>query len=220
MKPQLDRTAIAPLARRLQACGDAWRRAADWVHPSWYLPLGLQAPDPASDTAVSRFCAAMGLAIPPAQAFDRPAHRLAALPPATLCRVLRARALLRHRPALRRCVEPALRRRLVSWLHPVVFETVLREAAQDMQRDDEGLPLPPCGPRPHPADTLAWEGFCLFERDAVWSDRALLHRLRLGFAQELCRPAALDEFPGARDGSAWVLQRLERFIPEATWLFG
>ena len=214
------------LARRLTAWQDALRRLPAWTHASWLAAAGLppqvSAPSPSPSNACSHaFATALGVGTPGAAAFEQAGHALALLPPALLCRVLRARALMRRRPALRRCLDPRLRQTLENWLHPVVFDLVMREAGdRDLPRDTDGMPLPP-GLSTHPAaDVLAWEGFCLFQQDGTWTDRHLLRLLRLGFPAGAQVALALHESPGARDGSAWVLQRLARFVPEAPWLHG
>lgn len=213
------------IAQRLQAYDDAIGRLPLWAHASWYAARGLTVPPAAgspqgSPATAPLLAVALGVGLAEAAAFDRPAHRLAALPPGLLCRVLRARGLLRRRPALRQCLDTAMRARLVDWLYPSVFEAVLRESADSLHRDATGLPLPPARLAAEAPDRLAWEGFCLFQRDGTWTDRAVLRLLRLGFPEAMPLPAGLDDTPGAPEGSAWVLRRLDRFVPEAPWLCG
>ena len=210
----------ARLAAWLRAHEQACRQLPSWVHASWYQPLGVMSPRSGDAVTAARLATALGLAPTSAPALEQAAHRIAALPSAFLCRVLRARGLLRHRRALRLSLDHQLRRRVMAWVHPVVYDAVLRESVNDLHRDVDGLPLPPSQIDAFPADNLAWEGFCLFERDGAWTDRAVSHRLRLGFPRDMPRPPSLEEHPGALDGTAWVLQRLNRFVPEAPWLFG
>lgn len=207
-------------AARLDAYGTALLQLPGWVHDSWYDSLGLGRPLPIGDVDGSCLAAALRVGIAPARAFRTAAHRLAALPSPLLCRVLRARGLLRRRPALRHCLDGALRARLVNWVHPAVFDAVLRESTEGLHRDAAGLPLAPGATGGGGADALAWEGFCMFERDGVWTDADLLRFLRLGFPVQMAPPLALDDYPGAGEGSAWVLDRLDRFVAEAPWLCG
>lgn len=216
------------LAQRLSAWQETLFRLPAWSHASWLAACGLPAHVPSMSMAMPpspalahAFATALGVGTPSGAAFETPGHALALLPPAQLCRVLRARALMRRRPALRRCLDPRLRQTMERWLHPLVFDAVIREAGdRDLQRDTDGMPLPPGLSTRPAADVLAWEGFCLFQQDGTWTDRHLLRLLRLGFPAGARVPVALHECPGARDGSAWVLQRLARFVPEATWLPG
>lgn len=212
-----DGLALDALAGRLVAYEERLQRLPQWLHASWLQDLGL----PPSTPAHPSLPAALGVGSIPAQVLEQSANGLALLPPACLCRVLRARALLRRRPALRRCVEPHLRRSMNSWLHPVVFDAVLLESPDDgLHHDTDGLPWPP-GPDAHDcADTLAWEGFCLFQQDSTWTDPQVIRLIRLGFATDAVPPPTLKERPGAAGGSAWVMERLVRFLPEAPWLFG
>ncbi|WPB57941.1 type III secretion protein HrpB4 [Xylophilus sp. GOD-11R] len=203
--------------QRFRSYAEALRQLPSWVHPSWRDSFGIGLAATTTPAGAARLAVALGVETPDAEAFDHAAHRIAALPSRLVCRVLRTRGLLRHRPALRRCLDQSVRGRLAEWVHPTVFETILRESSDGMERDADGLPLPGAEAVP---DSLAWEGFCLFERDGVWSERGLLQWLRLGFAKNLGRPSDLDDFPGARDGSAWVVQRLDRLVPEAPWLCG
>ena len=213
------------LAQRLSAWQETLRLLPAWTHASWLAACGLPVPAAVSlspsPSLAHAFATALGVGTPGAAAFETPGHALALLSPAMLCRVLRARALMRRRPALRRCLDPRLRQTMENWLHPLVFEAVIREAGdRDLHRDTDGMPLPPGLSTRPAADVLAWEGFCLFQQDGTWTDRHLLRLLRLGFPAGARVPLALHERPGARDGSAWVLQRLARFVPEAPWLPG
>lgn len=205
------------LAMRLQAYEECLLRLSGWVHPSWLPSIGFTSPV----SSHRLLPAALGLELVPAHVFELPGNCLALLTPAWLCRVLRARALLRRRPALLRCVEPRLRRSMLEWLHPVVFEAVLLESPETgPQRDIDGLPWAPCSGSDDSADALAWEGFCMFQQDGIWTHPQVLQLIRLGFASDAVAPPSLKERPGAPDGSLWVLERLERFVPEAPWLCG
>lgn len=205
------------LAGRLAAYEECLHRLPSWVHASWLQQIGLASPAAAHPLLP----AALGVAAVPAHVFDQSVNGLALLPPACLCRVLRARALLRRRPALRRCVEPRLRRNMHEWLHPAVFDAVLLESPDaGLERDIDGLPWAPGAQSQDPADALAWEGFCLFQQDNTWTDPQVVQLIRLGFATEAAAPPLLNERPGAADGSVWVLERLARFVPEAPWLCG
>ncbi|MCZ2498190.1 hypothetical protein GN316_15600 [Xylophilus sp. Kf1] len=215
------RLAVEAMAQRLVAYEDCLLRLPDWVHPSWLHGIGLPEGLPKSLRCGPSLAAAMGVAGVPAGVFDRAANSLVLLPPACLCRVLRARALLRRRPALRRCVEPRLRRCMDDWLHPAVVDAVVLEAPDDgLQHDIDGLPWAPGVDSQDFADALAWEGLCLFQRDRTWTDPQLNRLIRLGFAADAVPPATLHRQPGAADGSRWVLDRLGLFLPEAPWLCG
>lgn len=207
------------LATRLQAYGSVLRDLPEWVDESWCRSAGLDR-SPRWSGSFANLSVALGVGVPAASAFDSAAHRLATLAPALLARVLRSRALLRRRAALRHCLDEGLRRRLVAWLHPAVFSAVLKESVDDLHQDIDGLPVPLNQGLGEGVDILAWEGFCLFEGDGVWTDRALLRLLRLAFPVGQSPPAGLAAYPGAADGSAWVLARLDRFVPEAPWLCG
>lgn len=207
------------LALRLLAYERTVAEMPGWVHASWYEQLGLRQAPQGRDGAM-RLASALGVGVPQASAFDQPAHSVAVLPRPLLCRVLRARALLRRRPALRRCVDDALRRRLMNWLHPAVFSAVLRIPADARGRDVDGLPWPVLAGAGAPVDPLAWEGFCLFQAEGVWTDPALQCLLRLAFPMTLTPAADLAAFPGLACGGAWVLERLDAFVPEAPWLSG
>lgn len=210
-------SAIDTLAGRLLAYEECLRRLPQWVHAGWQQDLGL----PASIPGHPSLPAALGVDLIPAHVFEQPVNGLALLAPAGLCRVLRARALLRRRPALRRCVEPRLRRSMNNWLHPVVFDAVLLESPDDgLHHDVEGMPWPPGAAAQDAPDALAWEGFCLFRQDAAWTVPQVLRLIRLRFAPDAVVPADLMERPGAVDGSRWVMERVARFLPEAPWLYG
>lgn len=204
-------------AARLVAYETCLQRLPGWSHPSWLAAIGLTPPVAHHPS----LAAALGVELLPADVFDQPANGLALLAPAALCRVLRARALLRRRPALRRCVEPRLRQKVDEWLHPAVFDAVLLESPDDgLHGDVDGLPWPPGATPADTPDALAWEGFCLFRQDATWTDAPVLRLIRLGFAADAVAPPLLQERPGAAGGSRWVLDRLNRFVPEVPWLCG
>jgi len=209
----------------------------DWVHISRFeslgIPLALAVAGKAGEVPSMRravmLASALGIDSVAADVFDLPAHRLATLPPGLLRRVFRARGLLRHRTALRQCLDASVRRRLKDWLHPAVFDAVMLDAPTDGQRDAGGLPMPwptvgsdadPSASLRSRADPLAWEGFCLFRQDRVWQDPSVAKLLAMGFPQDAVKPADLDVCPGAKNGSAWVLERLHLFVPEAPWLCG
>lgn len=219
---RVSRTPAEAQVQCLQALDDALAGLPGWVHASWPASLGLPIPAASGARAAGLFHwpAALGLEVPTAASFELPAHRLAVLPPPLLCRVLRARALLRRRPALRRCVDTRLLARLAGWLHPAVLDAVMRDSVEGLHLDLDGLPLLPATRSEGLADLLAWEGFCLFHRDRVWSDPMLLRLVRLGFPLAQLPAPGLKARPGARAGSVWVLQRLARFVPEAPWLCG
>jgi len=207
------------VAMRLQAYGALVHGLPDWVHASWCQRAGLSQ-TPRRPESYASLSVALGVGIPAAVSFESIAHRVAVLAPDLLSRVLRARALLRRRAALRHCLDEALRRRLMAWLHPAVFTAVLTESLDGPHHAFDGLPLPLNQGLHDGVDMLAWEGFCLFQNDGVWTDPALLRLLRLAFPADQPLPAGLAASSGAANGSTWVLDRLDRFVPEASWLCG
>ncbi|RIV41131.1 MULTISPECIES: type III secretion protein HrpB4, partial [pseudomallei group] len=69
------------------------------------------------------------------------------------------------------------------------------------------------------ADDVAWEGWCLFERERVWSPAGPMRIVRLALPREPARAPWLERAAADADG-AMLLARVPSLFPEWTWLFG
>jgi hypothetical protein len=218
------------------------------LHASWLAPWGLTRLDALSiskgdASRTGAWSTALGLPCLPFGAFQKTANRLAILPRPLLWRVLRTRALLQRRKALRRCIDPIVRARLAAWLQPEVLSAVLRDGPESLD-DTADLPIPlTTQHRNSLDDALAEEGFWLFNRDALWdADPGRL--IKFCFPREAIDPLSVaargrarrfvsadrsddrsddasdDTSDNIADHSQWVLDRLDKFVPEAAWLSG
>lgn len=218
----------------------AWSRLSGWIHPSWAATLGLPAlgaqPSQARRQAHARALIA-ALNLPPvsvlalvdwaalqpdpgapvtasARARLRP-DVLALLPPAPLRRVLLIRALLCRRRWLRQQLQPDLWHAVRRWTGAAAFQALMQDA-QDTPEQLGALPL--AEPTRSLPDQLAWEGYCLTVRDGLWRTPAWQPWLRLRFAASASPPPLLpDPDPEA---CAWMMQRLDQWVPEWPWLSG
>ncbi|KGW59403.1 bacterial type III secretion family protein [Burkholderia pseudomallei MSHR1029] len=69
------------------------------------------------------------------------------------------------------------------------------------------------------ADDVAWEGWCLFEHERVWSPAGPMRIVRLALPREPARAPWLERAAADADG-AMLLARVPSLFPEWTWLFG
>ncbi|WP_080498782.1 type III secretion protein HrpB4, partial [Burkholderia pseudomallei] len=145
--------------------------------------------------------------------------RLAALPIADTLRLLRMRALLFRRTELRHWIDRASRERLAGWVGADGGRALAALCAQpDARRERERRePLAPLAQLS--ADDVAWEGWCLFEHERVWSPAGPMRIVRLALPREPARAPWLERAAADADG-AMLLARVPSLFPEWTWLFG
>jgi type III secretion system HrpB4-like protein len=216
--------------------------AIEWIDRSWWPDwLSVGALDAGSLT--QRDCAnalARALAVPPLDAalvfecVDTRQHRctrlrqgmaLAALPIVDQLRIARLRSLVFRRAEVRRIVDRDRRTRLAAslgdeggvllrWLGSVAGAPEISALRRSLgigtleSLDETGL---------------AWEGYCLFERDGVLaSGSAHGALLRLALPRALSSLAWLERCPPGldADGSELVSSRLPLLYPEFAWSFG
>jgi type III secretion system HrpB4-like protein len=140
-------------------------------------------------------------------------------------RMLRLRAFVFRRGEVRRAVDFERRARLAAWLGD--------EGGAQLRwlQGLDGAPEMPVLMRMHgaplldslDATALAWEGYCLFQRDGVLrAGDATTQLLRLGLPRALVTPAWLARCPRDTDadGSERVFRRLPILFPEHAWSFG
>lgn len=233
--------AAAWLARyeRNRATASAWIDRS-WL-PSWWPQAAsecdaLSAPD--SVDALMRL-----LAVPPLDVKDvldraegkrgtsadapggRTALSLAWLPVPEQLRTLCLRALLFRRGEVRRMVDFQRRARLAAWLgdeggaHLRWLQALGGAPEMPILMRTYGAPLLDS----LDSTALAWEGYCLFQRDGVLqAGDAAGALLRLGLPRALLAPAWLAHCPRDidADGGAHVLSRLPILFPEHAWLSG
>ncbi|WP_010119724.1 type III secretion protein HrpB4, partial [Burkholderia oklahomensis] len=160
----------------------------------------------------------LGATSPSLDGFDAPADRLAALPVADALRLLRLRALLFRRTELRHWIGRASRERLTGWVGADGYRALaaLPDAsrARDLDRREPIAPLAQLSD-----DGLAWEGWCLFERERVWSAAGPMRVVRLALPRGAVRPPWIERATAGADG-ATLLARLPSLFPEWSWLFG
>lgn len=216
--------------------------AIEWVDRSWWPEwLWTDALDAAS--LAHPDCAsalARALAVPPLEAalvfecVDTRQHRgnrlrhgmaLAALPIVDQLRIARLRSLVFRRAEVRRIVDRDRRTRLAASLGEE-GAALLRwlgslAGAPEVSALRRTLGI---GPLESLDETgLAWEGYCLFQRDGVLtSGSAHAALLRLALPRALSSPAWIERCaPGLdADGSELVSSRLPLLFPELAWSFG
>ncbi|WP_438939370.1 type III secretion protein HrpB4 [Burkholderia pseudomallei] len=215
----------APAAAWLAGYDANARRAADWVHASWHgalapLVAAMHEHAPALRAACSLLLLrTLGGSAPTLGGFDSRADRLAALPIADTLRLLRMRALLFRRTELRHWIDRASRERLAGWVGADGGRALAALCAQpDARRERERRePLAPLTQLS--ADDVAWEGWCLFERERVWSPAGPMRIVRLALPREPARAPWLERAAADADG-AMLLAHVPSLFPEWTWLFG
>ncbi|AOJ71170.1 MULTISPECIES: type III secretion protein HrpB4 [Burkholderia] len=205
------------------------RRAVDWIHASWHgalAPLVAATRERERAPALRAACSllllrAVGASSPPLDGFDAPADRLAALPVADALRLLRLRALLSRRAELRHWIDRASRERLAGWVgadgcRALAALTALPDAPR-ARGLDRRAPITPLAQLS--GDDIAWEGWCLFERERVWSPKGPARIVRLALPRERARAPWIEHAAADADG-ATLLARLPSLYPEWSWLFG
>ncbi|MGN6315739.1 type III secretion protein HrpB4 [Trinickia sp.] len=140
-------------------------------------------------------------------------------------RMLRLRAFVFRRGEVRRVVDLERRARLAAWLGDQGGAQL--RWLQGLEGAPEMSVLTRMYGAPHldalDATALAWEGYCLFQRDGVLrAGDATAQLLRLGLPRALDTPAWLARCPRDTDadGSERVLRRLPILFPEHAWSFG
>jgi len=216
--------------------------AIEWIDRSWW-PDWLSADGLDAGTLAHPDCAnalARALAVPPLDAasvftyVDTREHRggrsrhgmaLAALPIVDQLRIARLRSLVFRRAEVRRVVDRDRRTRLAAslgdegaallrWLGSIA-------GAPEIAALRRTLGIEPLESLDETG--LAWEGYCLFERDGVLvSGSAHGALLRLALPRAMSSPALLERCtPGLdADGGELVLSRLPLLFPELAWSFG
>ncbi|WP_206956686.1 type III secretion protein HrpB4 [Trinickia acidisoli] len=215
--------------------------AVEWIDRSW-LPTWLAAASLPENALAAPDCAKalmQALALPALDsdlAFDyadtrqaaagrRYGMRLAALPVADQVRMLHLRSLVFRRGEVRRVVDRARRERLAAslgdeggallrWLQSLA-------GAPEMSTLARTIGVAPLDTLDE--DALAWEGYCLFERDGMLiAGNACAALLRLALPRALMRPAWLARCPREidADGGERVCARLPILFPERAWSFG
>jgi len=203
------------------------RGAADWIHASWHGTLAPlvtitreRAPELSSACSLL-LLRRLRVPSPTLGDFDAIANRLLALPVADMLRLLRIRALLCRRAELRHWIDRASRERLASWTgadgsRALSVLAALRDMprARDLSRCAPVTPLAELS-----GDDVAWEGWCLFEREQIWSRTGPMCLSRLALARDTAYPAWIEctEVDGS---GAMLLARLPSLFPEWSWLFG
>ncbi|MCU9953640.1 MULTISPECIES: type III secretion protein HrpB4 [Burkholderia] len=200
------------------------RRAADWVHASWHGALApLVATTREHAPALRAACSllllrTLGATSPSLDGFNARADRLAALPVADTLRLLRVRALLFRRTELRHWIDRASRERLAGWVGADGCNAlaVLPDAprARDLDRREPVAPLAQLS-----GDDIAWEGWCLFERERAWAPAGPMRIVRHALPRDTARPPWIERAAADADG-ATLLARLPSLFPEWSWLFG
>ncbi len=211
---------VSERARWLAGYDANLRRAADWVHVSWHGALAplvatMHAHAPALRAACSQLLLrTLGHAAPALDGFDAPADRLAALPIEDALRLLRLRALLARHTELRHWIDRASRARLAAWVGADAARALATLPDTPRARADAVPPL-----AGQSDDTLAWEGWCRFERERAWSPAGPTRAVRFALPRDAaCPPWIADAVP-AGDGAA-LLARLLAQHPEWSWLSG
>ncbi|AGK51152.1 bacterial type III secretion family protein [Burkholderia thailandensis MSMB121] len=89
-----------------------------------------------------------------------------------------------------------------------------RARARDLDRREPAAPLARLS-----GDDLAWEGWCLFERDRAWSPAGPMRIVRLALPRDAARAPWIERAAADADG-AMLLAHLPSLFPEWSWLFG
>ncbi|MBP1204799.1 type III secretion system HrpB4-like protein [Duganella sp. 1411] len=196
-------------------------RLADDVDASWLRRMEREEGLPAiaaTDSLARRSAAVrarLRLPVVAPDSFTPPAHRLAALDKPSLLLVLAVRALFAHRVALSLCVDGAVLARLRTLVGAPALSALRAAGCADAA---DG---PPCAPLPAHPDLTAWaiEGYCHFERDAVWRNPSLRRLVELALPATATASAERTEAAATNDSDA-LLALLPTLFPELTWLFG
>ena len=212
------------------------RDAFGWVDASWLPPdiAALRADGALPDhpfglgRCASALFDALQVALPPFDAFDvlgeYPGEALAALPVLDALQMLRIRSLLFRRRELRRLVDRDSRARMAESLGEA-GHALLRwmQDVPDAPDVDRFIRLGmPALPDLTDITVLAWEGYCLFERDRAWRTDGPARLARLALPRDLDEPrwlAACEPTVDA-DGSKTTLSLLSYLFPERSWSFG
>ncbi|MGF6851315.1 type III secretion protein HrpB4 [Paraburkholderia sp. CI3] len=213
-----DATRLAELLTRYQQSVDT---LIEWAHPSWTEEFTRMCPvrdgyPPQFVRAVSRQLWGGAACAPLLEAFNTAAHGIAVLPAADLTRVMRARALMFYRTAVRRCVDKPRRQMLRQWTSAAALaqlSAIKGDTPFDV-RDD---------PIARSELAVGWDGFCLMRATGMWDDPALIRLMRFAFPRDGIEPVWLAGVANAvneREHSALIATRLTDFFPDLSWLFG
>nr|WP_273998384.1 type III secretion protein HrpB4 [Burkholderia sp. FERM BP-3421] len=125
-----------------------------------------------------------------------------------------ARALLARHTELRHWIDRASRARLAAWVGADAARALATLPDAPRARADAAPPL-----AGQSDDTLAWEGWCRFERERAWSPAGPTRAVRFALPRDAaCPPWLADAAPNG-DGAA-LLARLLAQHPEWSWLSG
>lgn len=209
---QLSRTIAANLAEYHQRR----RTLFEWMHPARVASFAYAACLPGLDTRrgaqlAEAYLDSVGFAPAPLLAFGEASVALMRLPLADCLKVFRMRVLVEHVYELRLWIDRPRRVLLDEWLGPHLTRMLLAQRGGLTA----GQPL-----RGEPsADSLALQGFRLFERDCRWSADHPMMLLQFALPDETA-PARLPDTPGhakVSKTSLMLVSQLADFFPTRSW---
>ena len=209
---QLSRTIAANLAEYHQRR----RTLFEWMHPARIASFAYAACLPGLDARrgaqlAEAFLDSVGFTPAPLPAFGDASVALMRLPLADCLKVLRMRVLVEHVYELRLWIDRPRRVLLDEWLGPHLTRMLLAQRGGLTA----GQPL-----RGEPsADSLALQGFRLFERDCRWSADHPMMLLQFALPDETA-PARLPDTPGhakVSKTSLTLVSQLADFFPTRSW---
>ncbi|MFL9874801.1 type III secretion protein HrpB4 [Paraburkholderia megapolitana] len=209
---KLSRTIAANLAEYHQRR----RTLFEWMHPARIASFAYAACLPGLDARrgaqlAEAFLDSVGFTPAPLPAFGDASVALMRLPLADCLKVLRMRVLVEHVYELRLWIDRPRRVLLDEWLGPHLTRMLLAQRGGLTA----GQPL-----RGEPsADSLALQGFRLFERDCRWSADHPMMLLQFALPDETA-PARLPDTPGhakVSKTSLTLVSQLADFFPTRSW---
>lgn len=210
----------AGVAARLTEHHRRRRTLFDWMHPLRLagVPYAGRVRGGTGEAAVlaEAFLDDAGMPMPPFASFSAPGAALALLPVRECLAVFRLRALLDHSDEVHSWIDRPRRRLLDDWIGPRGARLLL---ARRRELSGDAMPAPlraPLGPAD--ADTLAWRGFRLFERECGWAPNGPLAVLQFAMPANAAsaQPAGV---PAARgwSPSLSIVSQLPDLFPEWSW---
>ncbi|MEQ5842578.1 hypothetical protein N0A02_24310 [Paraburkholderia acidicola] len=204
------------IAANLAEYHERRRTLFEWMHPARVASFAYAACLPGLDARrgaqlAEAFLDSVGFAPAPLLAFGEASVALMRLPLEDCLKIFRMRVLVEHVYELRLWIDRPRRVLLDEWLGPHLTRMLLAQRGGLTA----GQPL-----RGEPsADSLALQGFRLFERDCRWSADHPMMLLQFALPDETA-PARLPDTPGhakVSKASLTLVSQLADFFPTRSW---
>jgi hypothetical protein len=211
----------AAFAARLAEYRHRRRTLFDWMHPLRLagLPFGEYLRGAGAVEAANlaeAFLHESGMCMPPLSSFGAPGAALVQLPAHQCLAVFRLRVLLDYRDEVRTWIDRPRRARLNEWVGPSGASLLVAQR-RELGRDPMApTMLSQLGSAD--ADTLAWCGYRLFEREFNWKPNGPLALMQLAMPQADECALPLDQ-PAAHGRSLahFIVSQLPDLFPEGAW---